>query len=334
MTVIYHDTDANLGLLMDRTIAVLGYGKMGRSLALNLRDSAFPVLIGNRDDEYATQAYNDGFEVLRLAEAAQRADLLFFMAPDELAPQIYLTSIAPGLKRNDTLVFASGYNIAFGLIEPPPFVDVVLVAPQSIAEGVREGYVAGTGFPSFVAVAQDASGQAWPRVLAAAKALGALHQGAIELTFQQEAELDLFSQQAVLPALHSVLQTTIEVLNRAGFPREAIYQSLYLSGELGFIVSKWAERGILNSMQTHSLTSQYGTLSRLARFREVKLSRQMEGVLDNIRQGDFAQEWADEFADGYPRLEALRRAWENMPAWQEEQATLAALKRTNGDESS
>ena len=264
--------------------------------SLNLRDSA-SLIIGNRDDEYAAQAYNDGFEVLRLDEAAQRADMLFYMVPDELAPQIYLTQIAPGLKRGDTLVFASGYNIAFGLIEPPPFVDVVLVAPQSTAEGVREGYVAGTGFPSFVAVAQDASGQAWPRVLAAAKALGALHQGAIELTFQQEAELDLFSQQAVLPALHSVLQTAIEVLNREGFPREAIYQSLYLSGELGYIVSKWAERGILASMQAHSLTS---TGSRGLRSR-MKLTRQMEGVLDNIRR-DFAQEWADEYADGYPRL--------------------------------
>lgn len=329
MAVIYRDSDANLGVLMDRTIAVLGYGNMGRPLALNLRDSAFPVLIGNRSDEYAAQAYRDGFEVLPLPEAARRADLMFLMVPDELAPQIYLTSVAPSLKRGDTLVFASGYNIAFGLIEPPPFVDVVLVAPQSTGEGVREGYVAGTGFPSFVAVAQDASGQAWPRVLAVAKALGALHRGAVELTLQQEAELDLFSQQAVLPALHSVLQTAIEVLSREGFPPEAIYSSLYLSGELGFVVSKWAERGVLPSMQAHSLTSQYGTLSRMARFKEVKLTRQMEGALDNIRRGDFAQEWADEYADGYPRLETLRRRWESMPVWQEEQAVLDALRRAS-----
>lgn len=329
MAVIYRDSDANLGLLMDRAIAVLGYGNMGRALALNLRDSAFPVLVGNRDDPYAAQAYQDGFEVLPLAEAARRADLLLIMLPDELAPQLYLTAVAPALKRGDTLVFASGYNIAFGLIEPPPFVDVVLVAPQSTGEGVREGYVAGAGYSSFVAVAQDATGQAWARLLAVAKALGALHRGAVELTFQQEAELDLFSQQAVLPAFHSVLQTAIEVLSREGFPAEAIYSSLYLSGELGFIVSKWAERGILPSMQTHSLTSQYGTLSRMARFKEVKLTRQMESVLDCIRRGEFAQEWADEFADDFPRLEALRRRWEALPVWQEEQAALSTLR---GDE--
>ncbi len=327
MAVIYHDSDANLGLLMDRTIAVLGYGNMGRSIALNLRDSAFPVLIGNRDDEYAAQAYREGFEVVSLLEAARRADLLFLMVSDELAPQVYLESVAPGLKRGDTLIFASGYNIAFGLIEPPPFVDVVLVAPQTTGEGVREGYVAGTGYPSFVAVAQDASGQAWARVLAVAKALGALHRGAIELTFQQEAELDLFSQQALLPALHSVLQTAIEVLSREGFPPEAVYSSLYLSGELGFIISQWATRGILPSMRAHSLTSQYGTLSRLERFKEVKLTRRMESVLASIRRGDFAQEWADEYADGYPRLRALRRRWEEMDIWKEEQAVLAALRR-------
>lgn len=326
MAVVYHDSDANLGLLMDKKIAVVGYGNMGRPFALNLRDSAFPVLIGNQNDAYALQAYHDGFEVTTISAAAARSDIILLLLPDEIATQVYLREIAPHLRPGDTLVFASGYNVAFGFIEPPSFVDVALIAPQTIGQAVREGYVSGAGFPSFVAVAQDATNQAWERALAVAKALGALHRGAIELTFHQEAELDLFTQQAVLPALQTVLNTAIDVLNHEGFPPEAIFMSLYLSGELGYIISKWAEQGIVSSMKMHSLTSQYGTLSRMERFKEVKLTRQMEGVLDSIRRGEFAQEWADEYADGYPRLQALRRRFEAMNAWEHEKNVLAIMR--------
>ncbi|MBI5957138.1 MAG: ketol-acid reductoisomerase [Chloroflexi bacterium] len=326
MSVIYRDSDANLGLLMNQKLAVLGYGNMGRSFALNLRDNAFPVTIGNQNDGYAEQAYRDGFQVLPIAEAAVQSDLIFIMLPDEISAQVYLQQIAPGLQPGNTLVFASGYNIAFGFIEPPPFVDVVLIAPQAVGQGVREGYVEGKGFPSFVGVAQDASKQAWGRVLAAAKALGALHRGAIELTFQQEAELDLFSQQAVLPALFSVLQTAMEVLIREGFPPEAVLNSLYLSGELGYIMTQWAAAGVLPSLKLHSQTAQYGLLSRIERFKEVKLNRQMDSVLEYIRRGEFAQEWAAEFADGYPRLQALRRRLEAMAIWQNERDMLAAAQ--------
>ncbi len=334
MGMVYHESDANLGLLMDKKIAVLGYGNLGRSFALNLRDSAFPVLIGNQSDDYAEQAYRDGFEVTTIANAAARSDLIIVLLPDEIAAQVHLRDIAPGLKPDDTLVFASGYNIAFGFIEPPPFVDVVLVAPQAVGQAVREGYVEGRGFPSFVAVGQDASGSAWARVLAVAKALGALHRGAVELTFQQEAELDLFTQQALMPALHGALQTAIEVLNREGFPPEAVFTSLYMSGELGYIIAKWAEVGMLRSLDMHSRTSQYGTISRIERFKEVKLRRQMETILDAIRRGDFAQEWAAEYADGYPRLDALRHHLENLSIWQHEQETRDFLKSEDEAQSS
>ncbi len=331
MAMIYRDSDANLGLLMDKQIAVLGYGNMGRPFALNLRDSAFPVLIGNRSDEYAEQAYRDGFEVVSIADATARSNVILVMLPDEIAPKVYLQDIARYLQPNDTLVFASGFNVAFGFIEPPAFVDVVLIAPQAVGTAAREGYVEGKGFPSFVAVGQDASGEGWARVLATAKALGALHRGAVELTFQQEAELDLFTQQALLPAFHSALQTAIDVLNREGFPPEAVAMSLYLSGELGYIISKWAESGILASFHMHSQTGQYGTISRIAHFREVKLRHQMETILDTIRSGDFAQEWVAEYADGYPRLEDLRRHLEHLPIWQHEREVLAI---TQSDSSS
>ena len=332
MAVVYRESDADLGLLLDKRLAVLGYGNMGRAFALNLRDSAFSVVIGNRTDEYAQQAYRDGFEVTTIADAVARANVLLLMLPDEVAAQVYLQDVAPGLHPNNLLLFASGYNISFGFIEPPPFVDVGLIAPQAVGQGVRDGYVSSRGFASFVAVQQDASGAAWEQVLAVAKALGALQRGAIELTFQQEAELDLFAQQAVMPAMHSVLQTAIETLTREGFPPEAIAVSLYLSGEMGFIISKWAELGLLNSLGLHSRTGQYGMLSRIERFKEVKLRRQMESVLDTIRSGDFAQEWSGERADGYPRLDALRRQLENSPVWRDEQDILALLKRDDGVE--
>ncbi|MBN1681915.1 MAG: ketol-acid reductoisomerase [Anaerolineae bacterium] len=329
MSVIYRDANADLSLLMDKQIAILGYGNIGRPIALNLRDSAFPVLIGNREDAYATQAYHDGFEVAAVADAVQRSNVIMLLLPDEVATQVYHQDIAPHLQQSDMLVFASGYNVAFGFIEPPPFVDVVLVAPQTVGQAVREGYVAGEGFPSFVAVGQDASGEAWPRVLAVAKALGALNQGAIEITFKMEAELDLFTQQALMPAIHSVIHSAIEVLSREGFPPEALFTSLYLSRELSYIAAKWADVGVLPSMKMHSLTSQYGTLSRIERFKEVKLDRQMEAVLGAIRAGDFAQEWATECADGYPRLESLWRRLQNMAIWRDEQRVLDMLRQND-----
>ncbi len=318
MAVIYHDADADLGLLINSTLAVIGYGNMGRSVALNLRDSAFPVLVGNRPDPYADRAYSDGFEVLSIEEAAARADVVLLMLPDEIAAPLYVEQVAPGMRPGDLLIFASGYNVAFGFVEPPPFVDVGLIAPQAVGQRVREGYIEGGGFPSFVAVEQDASGQAWARVLAVAKALGALHQGAVELTFRQEAELDLFAQQALLAAVHSALQTALEVLTREGFSPEAIALSQYLSGELGYVITKWAEIGVLPSLVLHPRIAQYGTLSRVERFKDVKLRQQMENVLDTIRTGAFAQEWAAEAADGYPRLEILRRRYEKLPIWEAE----------------
>jgi ketol-acid reductoisomerase len=135
------------------------------------------------------------------------------------------------------------------------------------------------------------------------------------------------AQQALMPALHGVGQTAIDVLNREGFPPEAVFTSLYLSGELGYIISKWAEVGVLHSLDMHARTSQYGTLSRIERYKEVKLKRQMEGTLDEIRRGDFAQEWAAEYADGYPRLEALRHRLESLSIWQHEQETRELLNR-------
>jgi ketol-acid reductoisomerase len=328
MAVVFRESDANPAALDDCQIAVLGYGNLGRAFALNMRDSGVRVIIGNVDDDYATQAYRDGFDVVGLDEAARAANVKFLLLPDEAMPEAYLTSVSPSLRPNDMLVFASGYNITFGFIEPPPFADVVMIAPRTIGTGVREGYQSGHGFLSFLAVEQDASGKAWQRLMALALALGTLRAGALELTFRQEAELDLFVQQAFLPALHALIMTSAELLIREGYPPEAALLDLYISGELSYTLTKAAELGMRDTLRLYPLTGQYGMLSRSERFQEPKLQRQMELALEDIRSGKFAQEWAAEYANGYPRLEALRRKRNAMPLWALEQQAIALLKQS------
>ncbi len=330
MTVIYHEHDANPAVLHGSRIAILGYGHLGRSLALNMRDSGLRVLIGNIEDQYAVQARMDGFEVVSIGGAARSTDIKLLMLPDEAMPDVYMSDISPSLRPGDALVFGSGYNVAFGYIEPPPFVDVLMIAPRTMASGVREGYLARRGFLSFVAVAQDASGKAWDRLMALSLLVGTLRAGALELTFRQEAELDLFVQQAFFPALHTLLFAAADLLVKEGYPPDAALLDLYISGELSYTLQKAAEIGMMETLKQHSLTGQYGMLSRADRFQEPKLRRQMEIVLDEIRTGKFAQEWAAEFAKGYPRLEALHRKRNQMSLWELEQQVLALLRQPPG----
>ncbi len=326
MTVLFREADADLSVLANKRISVIGYGNLGRPVALNLRDSGLTVLIGNRADEYGTQARQDGFEVVTIPEAARRSEIVLLLLPDEVIPEAYAQSVSPTLKRGDMLVFASGYNVAFGFIEPPPFVDSVLIAPRTIGAGVREGYLSGAGYLSFVAVEQDATQNAWPVTLALAKALGSLRMGALEMTFRQEAELDLFVQQAFLPALHNLMLTAADLLVKEGYPPEAALLDLYVSGELSYSLNKAAQLGFMDTLRMNSLTAQYGMLSRAERFAEPKLRRQMEIALDEIRGGKFAQEWSAEYANGYPRLESLLRKRGMLALWALEQQAIQVLR--------
>jgi ketol-acid reductoisomerase len=330
MTAIYRESDATFTPLNGRQIAIIGYGNVGRPMALNLRDSGLTVIIGNVDDTYGAQARDDGFAVFGLAEAARIADIKMLLLPDEVMPEVYLKFISPSLKTGDMLMFASGYNIAFGFIEPPPFVDVVMIAPRMSGVSLRDTYLTGTGFLSFVSVAQDSTGKAWERLLALALGTGTLRAGALEISFRQEAEIDLFVQQAVLPALHSLMYGAAEILVREGYPPEAALMDLYISGELGYALNKAAELGFIDTLRLYSLTGQYGLLSRTARYQDPRTSRQMETTLDEIRTGKFAQEWSAEYANGYPRLEALRTKHARMSLWTLEQQAIAMLRRTSG----
>lgn len=325
---IYRDEDADLELLRGKQIAVIGYGNQGRAQALNLRDSGLQVLIGNQEDAYAEQARADGFTVLPIAQAAAQGDIVMLLIPDEVAPQVFREAITPALDTGDALVFASGFNVAFGFIEPPPGVDVVLVAPRMIGAGVRDFYLAGRGFPSFVGVAQDASGRALDLALALAKGIGSTRAGVVEVTFAQEAELDLFTEQCFGPAFGQVLMTAVDLLVEEGYPVEAVLLELYMSGELAYTLGKIAEMGLVEQAALHSRTSQYGTLSRSMRFVLPELRQRMRQGLEEIRSGQFAREWAAEQAAGYPTLQALREVARTQPIYRWEQELRRAMNYT------
>jgi ketol-acid reductoisomerase len=328
MATIYHDEDASLATLADATIAVVGYGNQGRSQALNLRDSGLRVIVGNIPDASFEQARRDGFAPVPIAEACRAADVILLLTPDEVMPGVYAEHVAPHLEAGDVLVFAHGYNIAFGLIAPPPTVDVVLVAPRMIGIGVRDTYVAGTGFPSVVGVHQDASGSAQARMLAVARGIGSTRAGCIEMSMLEEATLDLFTEQAFGPAFGRVMMTAIDTLVEAGFPPEAVLLELYLSGELAYSFQKIREVGLVKQMDYHSHTSQYGSLTRSARFSDIDgtLRTRMAEVLEEIRSGEFAKEWSGAQSSGREMLERVRAIREQLPVTQWEDSARKSFR--------
>lgn len=326
MTILYHEDDANLNMLSGKTVGVIGYGNLGRPVANNLRDSGIRLLIGVRHDETGEQARQDGFAPQNIEDIIGKCHILMLMLPDEVLPEVYLAAVSPALRRGHLLVFASGYNIAFGYVEAPPFVDVGMIAPRTIGAAVRSRYLDGRGFYSFIGIGQDATGGTWDSLLALAKAMGSLRAGAIEITMEQEAQLDLFVQQAILPSFHHIMTTAAKLLLNAGYPPEATLIDLYISGELTDYLSRAAPRGLLHALRLSSLTGQYGIFSRLERFQELKLEGLMEAALDEIRNGSFAQEWAREYEAGYPRLASLLREQEQLVLWKLEKQTAELLR--------
>ena len=315
MSTIYHDDDADLGTLQDETIAVVGYGNQGRSQALNLRDSGLRVIVGNVSDRSFEAARADGFDTHAIDEACRRADAIMLLVPDEVMPEVYERAVAPHLEPGNLLDFASGYNVAFDLIRPPDTVDVVLVGPRMIGPGVRDTFVSGQGFPSFVGVRQDATGRARARMLALARGIGSTRAGCIEMSMHDEATLDLFTEQGFGPAFGTVLMTAVQTLVDAGYPPEAVLLELLLSGELAYTFEKMREVGMLKQMEFHSHTSQYGSLTRGVRYAELMapIREKMEGVLEDIRSGRFAEEWSADRGAKMKELEDLKRLRDELP---------------------
>ena len=323
---IYYDSDADLSALAGMTVAIIGYGNQGRAQALNIRDAGLPVIVGNIADASFEHARSDGFTTVSIPAACAQADVILLLVPDEVMPQVYSEHVAPQLHAGKVLDFASGYNIAFGLITPPADVDVILIAPRMIGPGVRDTVVAGKGFPSFIALHQDASGRGMHRLLALAKAVGTTRAGCLLMSMHDEATLDLFTEQAFGPAFGQVMMSAIETLIDAGYPPEAVLLELYLSGELIYSFQKILEVGMLKQMDYHSHTSQYGTVTRSARFAELDLKSRMRAVLREIQDGTFAREWSDMQAQGAGIFERVRELRAQLPLNQWETRARRAFK--------
>ena len=240
---------------------------------------------------------------------------------------MYERSITPHLKPGDVLCFAHGYNIAFGHIHPPAGIDVVMVAPRMIGAGVRDKFVSGAGFPSFVGVHQDGSGKAQARMLAIARGIGSTRAGCLEMSFLDEATLDLFTEQAFGPAMGAAMRSAIDTLVEAGYPPEAVLLELYMSGEFSYSLDKAAELGLIRQWELHSHTSQYGGMTRSARFEEFDLKSRMREVLEEIRSGSFAREWQAEQAAGLPVFRQAKEMLKFLPLVEWEQLTRKAFRK-------
>jgi len=296
--VILHESDAELDVLAGQRVAVVGYGNQGRSWALNLRDSGLDVVVCVRADPSRDTAEADGFTTSDL-DGANGADVVCLLVPDDVIPTL---ALAP--RSDAAVIVASGYTLAFGRLDPP--CDVGMVAPRMLGPEVRRCYLEGVGFITAVGVHRDATGTARQRVLAVAKAIGGLRQGAIEITPEQEAVLDLAVEQALAPALRRVSESFVQVMLERGVPIEAIVTELVLSGEVERTYRLVRLEGGAAQMAYHSPTSQYGQMSRAGRYAHLDLVSTMRELVDDIASGRFADEWDAERDAGYPHFEALR----------------------------
>jgi ketol-acid reductoisomerase len=298
----YREWDADPRVLADQIVAVVGYGNLGRSMALNLRDSGMRVVIGNIDDGYRAAAAADGFEVGDIDRAVAAADIVFVLLPDEVIPAVFRERVEPNLRPGAALCFASGYVLAYKLIDLPPRVDVLLLAPRMLGEEVRRTYLEGSGFLSYVSVEQDATGAAKARLLALARVAGSLRRGALELPAEQEALLDLFVEQSLGPYLGLAMQLAFQVGVEAGLPPEALVLELYMSGEMARTLQTFADQGFFGSVKAHGLTAEYGGFIRTLELDREAMERRFQTVLEEIRDGTFAARFQEEQAADYPTM--------------------------------
>jgi len=301
---VYGESDANIEVLRNRKLAVIGYGSQGHAHAQNLRDSGLRVTIGARPGKSWEAAKADGFTVATVADASQTCDVIMILVNDEFQAQLYSESIRPCLTAGKAIAFGHGFNIHFGQIIPPPDVDVFMVAPKGPGHLVRRMYTEGKGVPCLIAVHQDASGSARDLAMAWAKGIGGTRAGVLETTFREETETDLFGEQAVLcGGTTALVKAAFETLVAAGYQPEAAYfECLH---ELKLIVDLMYESGIAGMRYSVSDTAQYGDMTRGPRLIDQSVRDRMAELLQEIQNGEFAREWILENQAGRPVFRAL-----------------------------
>jgi ketol-acid reductoisomerase len=295
--------DAIPNALNGERIAVIGYGHLGRPFALNLRDSGVTSLIvGNIADAYAQTAREDGFLVVSLEQAVRSADIVLVLLPDEVIPEVFKDGIAPYLAAGSAIVFGSGYTLAYGLIAPPPNVDVLLLAPRMAGENARQRYLDGRGFYAYISAEQDASGKAMQRLLGLADGVGVLRAGALELDARKEADLDLLVEQTLGAALGAAIMNVFALGVEAGVPAEAMVFEMYMSEEMETVWRSFRQEGFLRASNAHGPTALYGGFIRTMQFLSSDLPVKFRQIFDEIRSGQFARDFQAERRAGYPML--------------------------------
>ena len=306
MPTLYYDRDVDLERLRNRTVAIIGYGSQGHAHALNLRDSGCDVVVGlYPESKSVAKATADGLRVVSVPEAVLRAQLVMLLTPDMGQAKLYENEVAPYLTHQHTLMFAHGFNIRFGQIVPPPYVNVSMVAPKSPGHRMRELFVQDAGVPALVAVYQDATGEARQDALAYAKGVGCTRAGVLETTFEEETETDLFGEQAVLCGGVTALVTAgFETLVDAGYqPEVAYFECLH---ELKLIVDLMYQGGMNYMRYSVSDTAEYGDYTAGPRVINAESRRAMQELLAEIKDGTFAKRWISEDAEGRPRFQHWR----------------------------
>ncbi len=313
MARMYYDPDANLDLLANKTVAIIGYGSQGHAHALNLKDSGVSVVVGLYEGSKSiAKAEAEGLKVLSVPEAAKVADWIMILLPDDVQKSVYTRDIAPNLEAGNVLFFAHGFNIHFGQIVPPADVDVVMAAPKGPGHLVRRTYEQGQGVPALFAVYQDATGQARDRAMAYAKGIGGTRAGILETTFREETETDLFGEQAVLcGGLSALIKAGFETLTEAGYqPELAYFECLH---EVKLIVDLIVEGGLAKMRDSISTTAEYGDYTRGPRIVTAETKAAMKQVLSEIQSGQFAREFIVENMSGKAGFTAMRRQEEEHP---------------------
>ena len=309
--LMIYDDDADLAQLEGKTVAILGYGSQGHAHALNLKDSGVSVVVGLRaDSSSVSKAEGEGLEVLGVADAASRGDVVMVLLPDELQHDVYESEVADGIAPGNLLLFAHGFAITYDQVSPGPGVDVGMVAPKGPGHLVRRQFQEGNGVPGLMAIEQDETGNARDLVLAYAKGIGCTRGGVIETTFKDETETDLFGEQAVLcGGVTELVRAGYETLTEAGYdPRLAYFECLH---ELKLIVDLMYEKGITGMRYSISNTAEYGDLTRGKRVISQATRQAMKDVLGEIQSGAFAREWIAENRAGQENFQRMRKEGED-----------------------
>lgn len=313
MAEMFYDDDADLSIIQNRVVAVMGFGSQGHAHALSLRDSGVDVRVGLPEGSKSrAKAEEEGLRVVDPATAAAEADVIMVLVPDPAQKKLYAEAIEPNLQDGDALFFAHGFNIRFGFVKPPANVDVCMVAPKGPGHLVRREYVAGRGVPVLVAVEQDATGNAWPLALSYARAIGGLRAGGIKTTFTEETETDLFGEQAVLcGGASQLVMYGFETLVEAGYqPEVAYFECLH---ELKLIVDLMYEGGIAKQRWSVSDTAEYGDYVSGPRVIDPRVKENMQAVLADIQNGVFAERFMADQEAGGPEFKQLREKGEKHP---------------------